>query len=265
MSERVDSSLDLIPTGVAQGQPGDAPNRKMKTMQDTSQEDTAHDREDAGVFSIELGDETFQFRRVRFDDRKVVGLQVAEAAGKHPIEDYAVLRHLKSGEIESIRPSEPVDLAEAGVERFFVIKGASSHRFTVAGLAMEWPQDKLAARHIKFLAGASDDQDLVLDADDGDVVLHDDDEVDLAAKGVERFKLRKAPKTVTVYYKEDPYELERRVYTTEELFGVFPVPAGYKLDLIESDGEFRELKPGEKVKIRDGLEFSSHPPVGHSS
>lgn len=104
------------------------------------QEEDALDRDAAGVFSVELGDETFEFRRVRFDDRKVVGLQIAEAAGAHPIEAFAILRHLRSGELESIRPSEPVDLGEAGVERFFVIRGDDLHRFTVEGLSMEWPK-----------------------------------------------------------------------------------------------------------------------------
>lgn len=231
----------------------------------TSTEAVLSDDIDAGVFAIELGDEQFNFRRVRFDDRKVVGTQIAEAAGAHPIEAYAVLRHLKSGEIESIRPTESVDLAEAGVERFFVIEGSSNNRFTTEGLNMEWPKDKLAARHIKFLARADEDQVLVLDRDDGDVVLDDNDLVDLSAAGVERFKLRKPPKTVTVFYKEQAFELERRKYTTEELAAVFSVPDGYKLDLIESDGEFRELHPGEEVKIREGLEFSSHPPCGQSS
>ncbi|WP_428150906.1 multiubiquitin domain-containing protein [Brevundimonas sp.] len=235
-------------------------------MQTTaSPEDVALDRADAGGYRIEISDETFEVRLVRLDDRKVVGLQIAEAAGKRPIEDFAVLRHLKTGEIESLRPTEPVDLTESGVERFFIVRGSSNHRFTVEGLAMEWPRDKLAARHIKFLAGAKDDQILILDGDDGDRVLDDDEEVDLSAAGVERFKLRTIRKTVTVFYKEAPYDLERRAYTTEELLGVFSVPSGYKLDLIENDGEFRELKAGEQVKVREGMEFSSHPPVGQSS
>jgi hypothetical protein len=229
------------------------------------QEENALDRDAAGVFSVELGDETFQFRRARFDDRKVVGVQIAEAAGAHPIEAFAILRHLRSGELESIRPAEPVDLGEDGVERFFVVRSADLHRFFVEGLSMEWPKAKLAAKHIKFLAKAGEDQILVLDTEDGDVVLEDDDLVDLGADGVERLMLRHPPKTVTVYYKEKPYELERGVYTTEQLIGIFQPPAGYLLDLIEQDGEFRELKPGEHVKIREGLEFSSHPPAGHSS
>lgn len=229
------------------------------------QEESALDRDAAGVFSVELGDGTFQFRRVRFDDRKVVGALIAEAAGAQPIEAFAILRHLRSGELESIRPTEPVDLAEEGVERFFVVRGADLHRFFVEDLSMEWPKAKLAAKHIKFLAKTEAGQELILDTEDGDVVLEDDDLVDLAAKGVERLRLRHPPKTVTVFYKEKPYELERGVYTTEQLIGVFKPPAGYLLDLIERDGEFRELKPGEHIKIREGMEFSSHPPAGHSS
>lgn len=229
------------------------------------QEESILDRDAAGVFSVELGDETFVFRHVRFDDRKVVGAQIAEAAGAHPIEAFVILRHLRSGELESIRPTELVDLAEDGVERFFVTRGDDLHRFFVEGLSMEWPKAKLAAKHIKFLAKAEAHQMLVLATEDGDVVLEDDDLVDLAARGVERLMLRHPPKTVTVYYKEKPYELERGVHTTEQLIDVFKPPAGYLLDLIERDGEFRELKPGEHIKVREGMEFSSHPPVGHSS
>lgn len=233
--------------------------------QPNPQEESALDRDTAGAFSVELGDETFQFRRVRFDDRKVVGAQIAEAAGAHPIEAFVILRHLCSGELESIRPTEAVDLGEEGVERFFVLRGDDLHRFTTEGLSMEWPKAKLAARHIKFLAKAEEGQVLVLDTQDGDLVLEDDDLVDLAARGVERLMLRHLPKTVTVYYKETPFELERGVYSTEQLIAVFKAPVGYILDLIERDGDFRELKPGEHIKIREGMEFSSHPPAGHSA
>ncbi len=229
------------------------------------QEQSALDRNAVGVFSVELGDETFQFRRARFADREVVGAQIAEAAGAHLIEAFAVLRHLRSGELESIRPTEPVDLGEEGVERFFVIRGADLHRFFVEHLAMEWPKAKLEAKDIKFLAKAEPGQILVLETEDGELELDDHDVVDLASKGVEQFRLRHPPKTITVFYKEKSFELERGVYTTEQLIGIFKPPAGYLLDLIEQDGEFRELKPGEHINIREGMEFSSHPPAGHSS
>jgi hypothetical protein len=214
-------------------------------------------------FESEIGDESFRFVLAIFDDCKVAGTQIVAACGKHPVENYVVLQHLRSGEVESLRPTEVADLGAKGVERFFVIEGSVTYQFTVEGLSMEWPRPVLRAGQIKFLARADMDDLLVL-VRDGEV-FEDDDEVHLDTKGVEQFKLRKPPKTVTVYYKETPFEVARRTYTTEELIGIFRVPAGYKLDLIEPDGEFRELKPGERIKIREGIEFSSHPPCGQSS
>ncbi len=144
--------------------------------------------------------------------------------------------------------------------------GGDTHRFFVEGLAMEWPHQKLIASQIKFLAGAGDDQALTLERPGIDQVFDDDDEVDIGGGGVERFKLRHRKKTVTVIYGGDvEFELERRVYTTEQLMTVFGVPAGYKLDIIASDGVFREMAPGERLKVKDGMEFASHPPVGQSS
>lgn len=218
------------------------------------------------AFEVEIGDRNFEFERAEFDDAIVTGAQVAMAAGKHPVEDFAVLRHLKSGELESLRPTETVELSRKDTNRFFVIKGGEVNRFFVEGLSMEWPRTKLLAWQIKFLAGAGEDKSLVLERDGVDQVFDDADEVDLGGNGTERFKLRKRRKTVTVIYGGDiEFELERRAYTTAELIAVFGVPEGYRLDLIGADGVFREMAPDESLKIRDGMEFGSHPPIGQSS
>ncbi len=217
-------------------------------------------------FNAEIGDDSFSFVTVSFDDSKVTGSQVCMAAGRHPVEDYAVLRHLPTGEVETLRPTETSDLDKHKRSRFFVIKGGATHRFFVDGLAMEWPRNKLKAWQIKLLAGAGDDQALSQDLPGVDPVYDDDDEVEIGGAGVERFKVRHRKKTVTVIYGGDTeFELERRVYTTEELMAVFGVPAGYKLDVIGANGGFREMAPGERLKVKDGMEFASHPPVGQSS
>jgi hypothetical protein len=218
------------------------------------------------TFKAEIGDEHFEFVTVAFDDAKVTGAQVCMAAGKHPVEDFVVLRHLVTGELESLRPTETTDLDKNKISRFFMVEGGDTHRFVVEGLSMEWPRNKLIAWQIKFLAGADDDQALSLERSGVDQVFKDDDEVDIGGGGVERFKLRHRKKTVTVFYGSDvEFELERRIYTTEELMTVFGVPVGYKLDIIGIDGVFREMAPGERLKVKDGMEFASHPPVGQSS
>lgn len=218
----------------------------------------------AGGFQIEILNSAFEASRVAIDDQKIVGGQIVELAGKRPVEDYSVLLHLKTGELESVRPTEVVDLQAKGAERFFVIKGDRLLRFTVEGLVMEWPGTSLKAWQIKFLARAGEDDQLVLDRDDGDKVLQDEDVVSFSDAEVERLRLRRAPKTVTVTYDETRFELERRIYTTQELIAIFKVPDGYILDLVVP-GDLRELKPGEHLKVRDGMEFTSHPPRGQSS
>lgn len=218
------------------------------------------------VFEVEIGDRNFEFERTEFDDALVTGSQVAMAAEKHPVEDFVVLHHLKSGELESLRPTETVELGREHANRFFVIKGGDVNRFFVEGLSMEWPRAKLLAWQVKFLVGAGEDKSLVLERDGVDQVFDNADEVDLSGNGTERFKLRKRRKTVTVIYGGDiEFELERRVYTTPELIAVFGVPAGYRLDFIGADGVFREMAPDESLTVRDGMEFGSHPPIGQSS
>jgi hypothetical protein len=224
------------------------------------------DAQPARHFQAQIGDENFEFVVSMFDDAEVAGAQVCMAAGRHPIEDYVVLRHLGTGELETLRPTETSDLDNKEVNRFFVVKGGDTHRFFVEGLAMEWPRPKLIAWQIKFLAGAGDDQALSLERPGVDHVFDDADEVDVGGDGVERFELRKRKKTVTVTYGGDvEFELERRVYSTEELMAMFGVPAGYKLDIIGADGGFREMAPDERLKVKDGMEFASHPPAGQSS
>lgn len=227
--------------------------------------EASHSDGENGTFRISISDEHFNFTEVEIADRKVTGAQIAEAAGAHPVTDFVVLQHLKTGELESLRPNETTDLRERGVERFFVIEGSETYRFVVEGLSMEWPRPKILGRHIKLLARVEPDVDLVLDLPDGDRVIGDDDPVQLKAPGVEELRIRKKPRKVRVIYGQDQeFYLDPRVYTTEELMKEFSVPTGYLLDIFE-DGQLREMKPGEKIRVRDGMEFSSHPPRGQSS
>ena len=230
-------------------------------------EEAVLDREtDAGIRRIAISDETFEFHTIEIRDRRVTGAQIVQAAGKHPVDDFAVLMHLPSRELETLRPGEVVDLGGAGVERFFVIKSSESFRFIVDGLNLEWPLKSISGAHVKQLIGVGDDLELVLELENTpDEVIDDDELVHLNTACIERLKTRPAPRTVTVKYNHEPFTLERHKYTTEELMTVFSVPAGYKLDLVLPDGDFRELQPGKKLAVRDGMEFVSHAPCGNSS
>lgn len=215
--------------------------------------------------AIEVLDEHFNPRSARIDDARVTGRQIAEAAGFHSIDEVIVLQQLPSGALEELRPEELVDLAPPGVERFFVIEGDATYRFFLDGLKHEWPRAKVNASTLLRLAHKGDEFELVQQREDApDKVLDDDDVVDLSNKGTEQFKTRKVSKLIKVLYNEQPFELNKGAYTTEQLIAIFKVDPGYLLDLWV-DGKLVELKPGQELELKACMHFTSHPPRGQSS
>lgn len=215
--------------------------------------------------AIEVLDEHFNRRSARIDDDRVTGRQIAEAAGFNSIDEVIVLQQLSGGALEELRPEELVNLNQPGVERFFVIEGDATYRFFLDGLKLEWPRARVNAKTMLRLARKDDEFEVVQHLEDAaDKVLDDDDVVDLSQDGTEHFKTRKGSKLVKVLYNEQPFELAKGTYTTEQLIGIFNVEPGYLLDLWV-DGKLVELKPGQELKLKDGMHFTSHPPRGQSS
>mgnify|MGYP003578594742 CR=1 FL=1 len=59
--------------------------------------------------------------------------------------------------------------------------------------------------------------------------------------------------------------MPRGFYTTEQLRIEYKVEEGYVLALIAADGSFDELKPGQKLRLKNGMKFVSYAPCGQSS
>lgn len=215
--------------------------------------------------AIEVLDEHFNPRSARINDDRVTGRQIAEAAGFNCIDEVIVLQQLPSGALEELRPEELVDLTQPGAERFFVIEGEATFRFFLDGLKLEWPRAKVDANTLLRLACKGDEFEVVQQLEDApDKVLDNDDSVDLSHKRTEHFKTRKGSKLITVQYNDQPFEFAKGTYTTEQLSAIFKVDSGYLLDLWV-DGKLVELKPGEELRLKVGMCFTSHPPRGQSS
>lgn len=212
-----------------------------------------------------LLNENFESREVKLDDLKVTGRQIAEAAGYRSTDEVIVLQQLSNGSLEEIRAEELVDLGASGIERFFVMEADSTSRFIVDGLKLEWPRTNISAKTIRKLALKDESFEVIQELTEApDRILDEEEVVSLKGDGTERFKTKHAAKSVTVYYGETPHELTKGIYTTEQLMAIFAVESGYLLDLIE-DGKLIELKPGEKIRVKNGMHFTSHPPRGQSS
>lgn len=217
-------------------------------------------------WQIHVLDEHFNQRSFTVDDRKVTGQQIAREAGFRQTDGVIVLQQLKDGGMEEIRLEELVDLKEAGVERFFVMVSDRTFRLIVDGLRLEWPRAQLTGEAIRKLADRDEHYEVVQElADAPDTFVEADEVVSLTGNGTEKFKTRRAERLITVFYGEHPYEMPRGVYTTEQLRQEFKVEEGYVLAQIGADGSFNELKPGQKVHLKNGMKFASYVPCGQSS
>lgn len=232
-----------------------------------SEVEKATDGTGAGAgWVIQVLDEHFNQRAFTFGDPKVTGRQIAHEAGFRPVDEALVLHQLNDGSIEEIRFEELADLSAAGIERFFVMEGDRTYRLVVDGLRLEWPREQLTGEVIRKLASRDEYFEVVQELENApDRVIEEDEVVSLKGGGTEEFKTRRAERLITVFYGEQPHELPRGVYTTEQLRIEFKVEAGYVLALIAADGSFDELKPGHKLRLKNGMKFVSYAPCGQSS
>jgi hypothetical protein len=95
------------------------------------------------------------------------------------------------------------------------------------------------------------------------VELKAGDVLDLAHAGTEHLHTEK--RLVTVFFENEPREIPRGVYTTEKLKSIFEVQDGYGLEFINHEGQLTPLKPGEKLRVKEGMRFFEQVPCGGSS
>ena len=191
------------------------------------------------------------------------GRALLHIAGFDPADDHILIAILRPG-TRSIGLDEEVPLDAPGKEEFRAFVSDRTFSFTIDEVGYEWGASKITGAELHAISGVANGRVLILEHEDQpDQIIEENDVVDLAARGTEH--IRSGKRTVTVYYKDDPFELERGVYTGAQLAAIFQVPAGYILDLVQDDGAFDEIGPDERIRVREGRHFVSHPPHGQSS
>ena len=68
-------------------------------------------------FPVFIADEGLNFKKHVFDDPKVLGRQLIEAAGGHPVDEHVAIAILPNGDFEDIRLDESYDLRGRGAEK----------------------------------------------------------------------------------------------------------------------------------------------------
>jgi hypothetical protein len=199
---------------------------------------------------------------VEFEDRTPKGERILDKSDLKPVSDY-VLIQLLGHSSRSIALDETIDLQAEGTEEFRAFKSDRIFRFTLNNHGFDWGEGKIPEPELRIIGRVPDDDVLVLERDGDEVDLKPTDVLDLGHAGTEHLHTEK--RLITVFFENEPREIARGVYTTEELKKLFGVQEGYILEYINEEGQLTPLKPKAKLRVKEGTKFFEQVPCGGSS
>jgi hypothetical protein len=204
---------------------------------------------------------TVNSRSIRLTDCEPIGSQVLAEAGCEPVDEHVLIQRVKIGS-RLISLDECVDLGP-GVARFYAFRTGEVFTFTVNEHGFQWGRPGITEPELREFVGVLDEDVLVQErGDDEPCILGAADRVELCASGTEH--LRTERRLATVFVDNIEKHIPRGVHTTEELLVLLQVQSGYLLNLA-TDGGLMPLKPGQRIRVKDGMRFFTQVPGGGSS
>lgn len=202
-------------------------------------------------------------------DPVVKGRDLLEQASLHPVDEYLLFYREASGMYEDINLAEDVDVSARGEEEFVALKADRLYFLVVDGRRYPWGKDEITGAELRALGRIPDDKDVFFDPKGGkDDKVDLDEAISLKGKDVEHFYTAdqsNEPVLVTVELNGEKVKILSGDYTTETLKVALGVAADWDLDIVDKQGSFRTLKPGEAIKVVAKLKFVSHVRQGGSS
>jgi len=199
---------------------------------------------------------------VKFSDATPHGSRILDKAGLKPVSEYVLIRLMKHSS-RSVGLDETVDLRAPGTEMFRAFKSDRIFRFTLNDHGFEWGVGQIPEAELRVIGHVRDEEVLVLEREGQDIELKSGDLLDLTGGGTEHLHVEK--RLITVFFENEPREIRRGIYTTEQLKELFGVQEGYILEVINEEGHLTPLKPGKKLRVKDDMRFFEQVPCGGSS
>lgn len=139
-------------------------------------------------FPVLIADEDLNFKKHVFDDPKVLGRQLIEAAGGRLVDEHVAIAILPNGDFEDIRLDESYDLRGCGVEKVLVARSDRSFKFKIDDADLEWPRACISGFVLRKLAKLPPNYNLWQEIPgQHDRKIADTDVINLVDAGVERF------------------------------------------------------------------------------
>jgi len=188
--------------------------------------------------------------------------QILSEANFEPASEHVLIALLKR-ETRSLGLDETVDLRGNAPKVFMAFRTDRIFRFTLNDHGCEWGASLIDEPTLRRISGIDEDHVLIVDREDEDLVLRPEDRVDLDKPGTER--IRSASRYILVFLNCEERRVQRGTYTTEQLITLLHVEAGYVLNLLNEQDQLVPLKPGEKLRVKEGMKFFSQVPCGAAS
>lgn len=189
------------------------------------------------------------------DKPAISGKELLKLAGKEALDDYIIYLLLEDGDMESIRPTEVVDLQRSGIEKFRSFRADVIYRLEIDGKSREWGSDFITGRAIKRLAGIAAPGEVGIwqkTKDGEDKLIGDCNLVDLTCEGIEKFRIG-AKYSICIEGKV--FEWPKKTITTEEIIQLGGWDASQGAVEVDKDQNERPLASGEVVKLKPGHNF----------
>lgn len=139
-------------------------------------------------FRVLIADENLNYKPHVFDDPKVLGREIIEANGSHPIDEHVAIAILPNGDFEDLRLDEKFDLRGRGAEKVIVARTDRSFKFKIDDKDLEWPHACVSGFVLRKLAELPANYNLWQEIPgQHDEKISDTDVINLDDKGVERF------------------------------------------------------------------------------
>jgi Multiubiquitin len=220
-----------------------------------------------GPYRIQVGDDALDFQPRVIAEPTPTGDQILDAAGITDDVNYVAYKVLTSGLLEELRPDEKTDLRHSGVERFIIFRTDRSFRFFLNGRAFDWGAPRITGLTLKKLAGVNlEENDVWLEfTGANERRIGDQDFVDLAAPGVERFHTR--AKVYEVFVNTRPRQVRTSTLTFWQVVklaypeavdnGTTYYTVTYKHG--PASNPHGNMVAGEIVHVKDGMRFNVTP------
>jgi hypothetical protein len=177
-------------------------------------------------------DEACAYLRIPTNEQLLTGADILKGSGRPATSDQIVLQLLHSGDLQSIRLEEIVDLALG--KKFVLSRGDRMFRFTVDTKQLEWPHPRISGELVRELAQIPADREVTLVRKGVATVIHKHDFVDLAHAGVEQFITKVREWKLKVQGVELDYSTpEVRVGSAMERAGLDPKKAWHIYLMVE--------------------------------